>query len=106
LAWAWATHGYAYLFAFILVGVGELGGAYIPNSILSLSSPEWGARNLALLAMAGPVSSFAPVVAGAFADWFGFHASFAFGIAAALAGLWLMKLIRPSTPKPDPNPET
>src|ERR1019366_7551086 len=27
LAWAWATHGYSYLFAFVLVGVAELGGA-------------------------------------------------------------------------------
>jgi MFS family permease len=106
LAWAWATHGSPYLFAFILVGAGELGGAYIPNSILSLSSPESGARNLSLLAMAGPVSSFAPVVAGAIADRFGFHASFAFGIAGALAALWLMKQIRRPVPRADSIPET
>jgi MFS family permease len=100
LAWAWGAHGYTYLFAFVLIGMAELGGAYIPNSILTLSSPEWGARNLSLLAMAGPASSFAPVVAGAFADKFGFDASFAFGIAAALVSLWLMSQIRPSMHKP------
>jgi MFS family permease len=103
LVWAWATHGYSYLFAFVLVGVAELGGAYIPNSILSLSTPDSGARNLSLLAMAGPASSFAPLLVGAMADRLGFHASFAFGIVAALVGLWVISQIRPPAPQADTN---
>ena len=29
--WGWIMPGYAFLFAFGLIGAGELGGAYIPN---------------------------------------------------------------------------
>ncbi len=106
LAWAWATHGYPYLVAFILVGIAELGGAYIPNSILTVSTPETGARNLAILAMAGPASSIAPIIAGYLADHFGFHAGFAFGIAAAAVGLWLVMRIRRPAPNGHNNAST
>lgn len=96
LAWAWIAPGYSYLCAFMLIGAAELGGAYIPNSVLTLSSPEAGARNIALLALAGPASSIASVIHGAFADLLGFHASFALGITTALVGLWLISRVGPA----------
>jgi len=38
LAWAWIAPGYAYLFSFGLMGMGELGGAYFPNYVVAFSS--------------------------------------------------------------------
>src|SRR5262249_54585811 len=35
-AWAWLVPGFGYLFAFGLLGAGELGGAYLPNYVSSL----------------------------------------------------------------------
>jgi hypothetical protein len=95
--WAWFSSGYPFLLAFGFMGAGELGGAYIPNLGLSLSRPEAGARNLALLSLGGPAASFAPALHGALSERFGFHASFAFGLLAAVAAIWLTFRIR-STP--------
>ena len=69
--WGWLVPGYAYLFAFGLMGAGELGGMYIPNCTLALSSLANGTRNLSLLTLATPVSGVAPAVHGALADRFG-----------------------------------
>lgn len=89
-AWAWMVPGYGYLFAFGLLGAGELGGAYFPNYVSSLSRPSESTRNLAIMTLATPASSFAPVLHGFLTDRFGFIASFAFGIATAVVSLWLL----------------
>jgi MFS family permease len=88
--WAWAAPGAAFLFAFGLLGAGELGGAYLPNFVSSLSSPAQAARNLAVITLATPASSFAPVLHGALTERYGFWASFLLTIALAAAGLALL----------------
>ena len=88
--WAWTVPGYFYLFAFGLLGGGELGGAYFPNYIVSISSPASSARNLAFLTLVTPISSFAPAIYGALTDNYGFSASFVLGISIALLALWLV----------------
>jgi MFS family permease len=87
--WGWVVPGYAFLFAFGLLGAGELGGAYIPNYAVSLSRPETTARNVALLTLASPLSSFSPALFGYLADSVGFGASFTFGLVMALGAMWL-----------------
>jgi MFS family permease len=96
--WAWIVPGHLYLLAFGLLGAGELGGAYIPNYALAISPPAAGARNLAILMLATPVSGLAPPIHGALTDYFGFSASFTFAIATALVSLWLI-LRLPSQPQ-------
>jgi MFS family permease len=90
LLWAWAAPGYFYLLAFGLMGAGELGGAYFPNVLLSLSPLADGARNMSILNLASVVASPSPVLHGMLTDHWGFPASFALGIATALAALWLV----------------
>lgn len=96
-AWAWMVPGAGYLFAFGLLGAGELGGAYLPNYVSSLSHPSESTRNIALMTLATPVSSFAPVLHGLLTQWYGFPASFAFGIAAAAAAFVLVMMATPSS---------
>jgi len=74
--WGWLMPGYALLIAFGLLGAGELGGAYIPNFGVALSTPERTAQNISLLTLASPVSSFSPALFGLLADHYGFGASF------------------------------
>lgn len=88
--WAWVVPGAGYLFSFGLLGAGELGGAYIPNYVGALSSPADAPRNLALITLATPASSFAPVAHGMLTDRIGFAASFAFGLVTAIAALALL----------------
>jgi hypothetical protein len=102
--WGWITPGYAFLFAFGLMGAGELGGAYIPNYCVALSSPETTARNVALLSLASPLSSFSPPLFGYLADRVGFGASFAFGLTTALGAIWLTMLIREPAAADSPEP--
>ncbi len=90
LLWAWTIPGYAFLLAFGLMGAGELGGAYFPNYVVSVSPPQSGARNLALLTLATPFAGFAPVLHGRLTDAYGFPASFLFGIVTALMALALV----------------
>jgi hypothetical protein len=90
MLWALLAPGYAYLFAFGLLGAGELGGAYFPNYVASLSKVEAGTRNLAVLTLATPAVSFAPALHGYLTDRAGFQASFVFGIATALAAAALL----------------
>ena len=92
--WAWVTPGYIYLLAFGFLGAGELGGAYIPNYGVAISSPQEAARYLSLLTLASPAASFAPALHGALTDRFGFPGSFAFGLLSALVALWLTVKIR------------
>ena len=99
--WGWLVPGYAYLFAFGLMGAGELGGMYIPNCTLALSSLANGTRNLSLLTLATPVSGVAATLHGALADRFGFSASFAFGLSTAVLAFLL--ILR--TPKPQAKKE-
>ncbi len=94
--WGWTVPGYAFLLAFGLLGAGELGGAYIPNYCLALSSPQATARNVALLTLASPFSSFAPAVFGLLADKVGFGSSFAFGLSMILVAVCLTLMIRES----------
>jgi MFS family permease len=104
LLWAWIAPGYGYLLAFGLMGAGELGGAYFPNYLVSLSTPATGARDLALLSLVSPVSSIAPALHGALTDSFGFRASFAFGILTALVSLALVFCL-PGRPRRAPIKE-
>ena len=90
MIWAWFAPGYFYLLAFGLLGAGELGGAYIPNLGMALSPLAAGARNMSILTLATPSSSFAPALHGWLTDRFGFRASFVFGLATALAALALV----------------
>jgi MFS family permease len=90
MLWALLVPGYGYLFAFGLLGAGELGGAYFPNYVASLSTVEAGTRNLAILTLATPAVSFAPALHGYLTDRFGFYASFVFGIVTASAAAVLL----------------
>ena len=108
ILWGWGIPGFAYLLAFGFIGAGELGGTYFPNFVAVLSSPEAGTRNLALVQLAPPVSSFAPAVHGGLADIWGFPASFLFGLVAAAVSMVLVSRIRergggkkPSSTLPD-----
>ncbi len=89
-AWAWLVPGAGYLFAFGLLGAGELGGAYFPNYVSTLSAAVQSTRNLSIITMATPASSFSPVLHGALTDRYGFAASFAFSILSALGALLLV----------------
>jgi hypothetical protein len=100
-AWAWIAPGASFLFAFGLLGAGELGGTYFPNYVGSLSSPKESTRNFALMTLATPVSSFAPVLHGVLTDHWGFPASFALGIAAAFAAFALVHFAAPRKPAGD-----
>lgn len=108
ILWGWGIPGFAYLLAFGFIGAGELGGTYFPNFVAVLSSAEAGTRNLALVQLAPPVSSFAPAVHGGLADIWGFPASFLFGLVAAAVSMVLVSRIRergggkkPSSTPPD-----
>ncbi len=92
--WGWLAPGYAFLFAFGLLGAGELGGAYIPNLGVALSNPENTARNISLLTLASTASSFSPPLFGILADRLGFAASFSFGLIMALGAIWLTTKIQ------------
>jgi MFS family permease len=88
--WSWAAPGYLYLFAFGLMGAGELGGGYFPNYMVAVSPATQGARNLALLNLATPVAGVSPVLYGALTDALGFSASFVLAGLTALAALWFV----------------
>jgi hypothetical protein len=96
--WGWFAPGYAFLFAFGLLGAGELGGAYIPNFGVALSRPENTSRNISLLTLASTASSFSPPLFGYLADRFGFGSSFTFGLIMALSAMWLTSRIREPAP--------
>jgi MFS family permease len=98
--WAGMTPGYLYLLSFGWMGAGELGGAYFPNYMVSISSMANGARNQSLLALATPAASFAPTLHGIMTDLFGFAGSFVLGGTTAVLSLGLaLKL--PSLPGAD-----
>lgn len=101
MVWAWLTPGYPYLAAFGLMGAGELGGAYLPNYQVAISSPTSGARNLSLLGLGTLCASLAQTVHGRLADLYGFPASFLFGFILAAAGLALMLQLPARPEKPD-----
>ena len=90
IGWPLLATGYGYLFAFGLMGAGELGGVYFLAYVVSISSPATATRNLALLGLVGPFSSIAPVIYGGLTDRFGFHASFVFGVVMAGLSLTLL----------------
>ena len=90
MLWALLVPGYGYLFAFGLLGAGELGGAYFPNYVAAISSIAASTRNLSILTLASPAASFAPALSGALTDRFGFRASFVFGILSAALALLLV----------------
>jgi hypothetical protein len=95
ISWPFVSTGYVYLFAFGLMGAGELGGVYFSNYIISVSRPEDTTRNVALLSLVGPVSSVAPALHGGLADQFGFHASFSFGLLVVVVAFVLLQRTRP-----------
>jgi len=101
MAWPFVSTGYGYLGAFGLMGAGELGGIYFINYVVSVSHPSHATRNLALLSLVAPVSSFVPALHGSLTDAFGFNASFAFGSLAALAAFSLL-LTAGRTERPAP----
>jgi MFS family permease len=101
--WGWVVPGYSYLLAFGLMGAGELGGAYFPNYMVAVSPLACGARNQALLSAATLFAGLSATLHGALTDGYGFQASFAFGVATALLGFWLVFKL-PARPKVT-NPE-
>ncbi|MBI4623202.1 MAG: hypothetical protein HY736_08290 [Verrucomicrobia bacterium] len=101
IIWPFLASGYGYLFAFGLMGAGELGGVYFLAYILSISAPASATRNLALLGLVGPFSSIAPVIYGGLTDRFGFHASFLFGVV--MSGLSLALLLKIKRQRIDPS---
>ncbi len=101
--WGWGVPGYAFLLAFGFLGGGELGGAYIPNYGVSLSRAENTARNVSLLTLAQPVSSFSPALFGFLADRWGFGASFGLALLMALAAVYLTLRIRAAAEKREPT---
>ncbi len=101
ISWPFVSSGYGYLFAFGLMGAGELGGVYFLAYVLSISSPVTATRNLALLGLVGAFSSIAPVIYGGLTDHFGFRASFLFG--SAMAGLSLTLLLNLKRERKDPS---
>ena len=88
--WGWMAPGYFYFLAFGILGAGELGGAYFPNYVVSISSAANAARNLSLLTLVIPFSGIGPAAHGALADLYGFPASFLFGLATATLSLILL----------------
>jgi hypothetical protein len=106
MLWAWLVPGYANLLSVGFMGAGELGGAYFPNYMVSISSSEEGARSLSILTLATLAAGVAATVHGALTDIYGFHASFFFGIATAVAG-WLvvtaLPAVRCAAPKAPPR---
>lgn len=105
MLWAWTVPGYPYLFAFGLLGAGELGGAYFPNCVAALSTLATSARNVSLITLATPAASFAPALHGMLTDRYGFPASFAFGLATAIAGALLVAQIPRETESAEPRQE-
>ena len=100
--WGWTVPGYFYFLAFGLLGAGELGGAYFPNYVISISSPANAARNLSLLTLVSPVSGIGPAAHGALADLYGFPASFLFGLATVTLSLvLLLRLPQRAPARPD-----
>jgi hypothetical protein len=87
LLWAAFVPGYLYLFAFGLMGAGELGGAYFPYYVSAVFPVASGTRDLSLLSLASPVASMAPAFHGFLTDRFGFGASFVFGGLSTIAAL-------------------
>lgn len=90
MLWAWFVPGYFYLAAFGLMGAGELGGVYFPNTLLTWSPPAMAARDMSILNLATPASAPAATLHGFLADHWGFPASFIFGIATAASALVLI----------------
>lgn len=99
ILWAWIVPSYGFLAAFALLGAGELGGAYFPNYVITISSPEEGARNLSILKLASPVASLAPIAYGGLTQLYGYSASFAFGMIITLPALLILAALpRDSNP--------
>lgn len=90
ILWGWWTPGYLFLFAFGLMGAGELGGAYFPAYVVNISAAAAAPRNMSLLMLASPLSFMLPAAHGALADHFGFQASFALALLAAVTALFLV----------------
>jgi hypothetical protein len=93
-AWAGVVSGPGYLFAFGLLGMGELGWVYLPNYVIALSPVESGPRNFSILLLSNPAASFAPVLLGALTDHFGFAASVWFALGASVIALYLIRAIK------------
>ena len=90
MVWAWWVPGGLYLASFGLMGAGELGGVYFPNTLLSWSPAITAVRDMSILNLAAAVAGPAASVHGLLTDHWGFSASFIFGIATAVAGLVLV----------------
>ena len=94
VVWAWTVPGHWYLFAFGLIGAGQLGGTYFPNFVAVLSSPEAGPRNLSLIQLAGPAAFFVPAIHGWLLDEWGVAASFMLGLLGAIVSVVLVMAIK------------
>jgi hypothetical protein len=103
MGWSWIFRGYAYLGAFALMGAGELGGAYFPNYMISISPLADGPRNLSILTLATLGASAGATAHGVLTDLFGFWTSFLFGISTALAALWLVLKLPSVRPRIESN---
>ncbi len=90
MVWAWAVPGGLYLASFGLMGAGELGGVYFPNTLLGWSPAVTAVRDMSILNLAACVAGPAATVHGLLTDHWGFPTSFVFGIVTAAAALVLV----------------
>jgi MFS family permease len=92
VVWATFVRGWPYLFTFGLIGAGELGGAYFPNYLIAISTLASNPRNQAVLLLAIPAASVAPVLHGYLTDTLGFSASLL--LAGLTIGFALLLVLR------------
>ncbi len=90
MAWAWWVPGGLYLASFGLMGAGELGGVYFPNTLLDWSPVVTAVRDMSILNLAAGVAGPAATLHGLLTDHWGFPTSFIFGIVTAVAALVLV----------------
>ncbi|MCC7424863.1 MAG: hypothetical protein IT428_31715 [Planctomycetaceae bacterium] len=109
LAWVLGAEGSAYLFAFGILGAGELFGAYFPNYITTASPKHLVRSNMAYLNVLGSLVGFSSVLYGKIAGVSpdgksaspeGLRMSFLVAEGILLAGLLLVMFGLPRRPIP------
>lgn len=113
LGWVLGTTGGAYLFAFGILGAGELFGAYFPNYITTASRKDQVRSNMAYLNVLGSLVGFSSVLYGKIAgvsteegtaSAAGLRMSFLVAEGILLAGLLLVVFGLPQRPIPEDEP--
>jgi hypothetical protein len=100
VVWAMGVHGLWFLFAFCLMGGGELNGWYFPNYIVQASDKAHVRRNAALSSIMNMPSAFAGVFYGYLAHRYSFALSFDTAVLVLIATLLLIQVGLPARPRP------